>query len=95
MHAQSPWHGLSSSFSINPRRVRLLLVLTVTIVLASRVNQSIKNARCIAWAPAKQPARMVAAGLSNGRILLANFRGRWSMEDCDTLELWNGNSAVN
>lgn len=38
---------------------------------------------------------MVAAGLSNGRILLANFRGRWSMEDCDTLELWNGNSAVN
>lgn len=78
----------------HPYRVRTRM-LTCRCRLACRVNQSIKNARCIAWTPAKQPARMLAAGLQNGRILFANFRGRWSMEDCDTMELWNGNSAVN
>ena len=59
------------------------------------VNQSVKNARCIAWAPAERPSGLLAAGLASGRILIADFRGRWSMEDCDTMELTNGHSPVN
>jgi hypothetical protein len=78
--------------SLRPRIVRS----TLTCCRLSRVNQSVKNARCIAWAPAERPAGLLAAGLATGRILLANFRGRWSMEDCDTMELWNGTrGAVN
>lgn len=59
------------------------------------MNQSVKNAKCIAWAPAEQPAALLAAGLESGRILIADFRGRWSMEDCTTMDLTSGHSPAN
>ena len=32
-----------------------------------------QDARCVAWAPTRHPAALVAAGLATGRVLLSNF----------------------